>query len=66
MKSKGQALVITPEQMDKIKTPLSESWKKAAGILKNKKLDPIKYQQKIRQEWDERAKDLYKKLQEKK
>jgi len=31
-----------------------EAIKKAEGILKNKKIDPLKYQREIRTEWDER------------
>jgi len=30
----------------------NDSWEEVRGILKNKKVDAIKYQRKIRKEWD--------------
>ena len=47
-------IVITPQ----IKIP--NSWKQAAGLLKNKKIDALKYQRQIRQEWNGRSKKLSK------
>ncbi len=35
---------------------LPESWTKAFGILKGKKIDAVAYQREIRAEWEERFK----------
>ena len=34
------------------------AWKKAAGILRGKKVDPVGYQKKIRKEWEKRLDKL--------
>ena len=39
---------------------IRDSLKNAAGILKGKNIDPLKYQRKIRAEWDERQAKLEK------
>lgn len=37
-----------------------DSWKQAAGLLKHKAVDPVKYQREIRKEWEVRLKKLEK------
>jgi hypothetical protein len=56
----NQATILTPKEATERKTPLPASWKKAAGLLKNKKVDAMKYQKQIRKEWDERTENLHK------
>ena len=60
MQNSQQAKVITPEEAKKLRYPLPESWKKAAGILKGKRIDGVKYQRQVRKEWDDRMKQLEK------
>jgi len=31
-----------------------QSWRKAAGLLRNKKVDPLEHQERLRSEWGER------------
>ncbi|PIR44490.1 MAG: hypothetical protein COV10_04520 [Candidatus Vogelbacteria bacterium CG10_big_fil_rev_8_21_14_0_10_51_16] len=38
------------------KAPLPKAFLNAIGILKGKKIDPLKYQKTIRQEWERRLK----------
>ena len=58
MKNTNQATILTPKEVDEYKTPLPASWKKAAGLLKHRKIDAVKYQKQIRKEWDERTRNL--------
>lgn len=55
-----QAKVIAPEDVENLRRPLPLSWKKAAGILRGKRINALEYQKKIRQEWDRRLKNLRK------
>lgn len=50
--------VITPKELRETERPLPGAWLRAAGILKRKKIDPLRYQKKIRQEWEARLKKL--------
>lgn len=54
------AKILTVEEVDKLQYPLPKSWIRAAGLLKHKKIDPVKYQKKIRLEWETRLKKLEK------
>lgn len=57
MKSaKHQAQIIALDQIGTLRTKLPASWTNAIGILKGKKIDPVKYQRSIRKEWDQRLK----------
>ncbi|MFA4846050.1 MAG: hypothetical protein WC654_05830 [Patescibacteria group bacterium] len=40
----------------RINIPLA--WKKAAGLLRGRKIDPVGYQKKIRKEWESRLEKL--------
>ena len=55
-----QAKILSPEKLEKLRYSLPQSWIEAAGILKRKKIDPLRYQRQIRKEWDERLKKLSK------
>ncbi|MDP1689536.1 MAG: hypothetical protein Q8L47_05445 [bacterium] len=52
--------VITPKELRAIQHPLPEGWLSVAGILKRKKIDPLRYQKIIRKEWEIRLKKLTK------
>jgi len=58
MKNNDQATILTPKEATEYKTPLPASWKKAAGLLKRRKIDGLKYQKQIRKEWGERTRKL--------
>ena len=49
------AQVETPKPSEK---KLPQSWIKAAGILRNKKIDPMQYQREIRRGWEVRLRKL--------
>ncbi|MEK7673961.1 MAG: hypothetical protein AAB371_02085 [Patescibacteria group bacterium] len=55
-----EATIITSKQLCKIQRVLPQSWYKAAGLLKYKKINPVAEQRKIRQEWENRLKKLEK------
>lgn len=55
-RTKSQATIITLDELDTIKKKLPASWTNAIGILKGKKIDPLKYQRAIRKEWAQRLK----------
>ncbi|MFA6106114.1 MAG: hypothetical protein WC745_00350 [Patescibacteria group bacterium] len=50
--------ICAPTKKAKPAGELPESWIKAAGILKGKKIDALKFQKKIRKEWETRMKKL--------
>ena len=53
------AKILTKEDLKRYKQPLPQSWKKAAGLLKGKKVvDPVAYQRGVRAEWEKRLKKL--------
>jgi hypothetical protein len=43
--------VITPSELNMLRYPLSESWKKAAGLLKNRKKALARHLETVRKEW---------------
>jgi len=61
MAKNKQATIIDVKEMSKSqKRTLPKSWIKAAGLLKHKKVNPLKYQKQIRAEWEKRFKKLLK------
>lgn len=52
----AQAKIITSEEVNAVRQPLSRGLLDAAGILKNKRIDALKYQRAIRREWEKRLK----------
>lgn len=55
-----QSTILKPNIAGKIKTSLPESWIRAAGLLKGKKINAVAWQRKIRKEWGVREDKLYK------
>lgn len=55
VKMLAKARVIKPYELHAY-TALPDSWVKAVGILKDKRIDGLRYQSKIRDEWDKRLK----------
>ncbi|MGH7141695.1 MAG: hypothetical protein ACREGH_03625 [Minisyncoccia bacterium] len=51
-----KANVIKSGEIDKIRYPVPKSFYAAAGMLRGKLPDGVKYQKKIRKEWDARLK----------
>lgn len=47
IKEKG----LTVEKLKKLLMIMTDPWEEVKGILKNRKIDAVKYQKKIRQEW---------------
>jgi hypothetical protein len=47
-----KAKIMTPAELGKIRYPLSDSWKKAAGLLKHKRKALEQHLTTIRNEWD--------------
>jgi len=37
-----QAKILSPEKLEKLRYSLPQSWIEAAGILKRKKIDPLR------------------------
>ena len=60
------ATITSIDELDKLRYPLPKSWIRTAGIWKNKKIDPIKYQKQVRREWEVRLKKLEKQFNESK
>ena len=60
MANTTQAKILTPEKLEKLHQPLPRSWIEAAGILKRKKIDALRYQRQKRKEWDRRLEKLTK------
>lgn len=56
MKTAQKATIIKLEDIKNIRYPLSENWKKAAGLLKKRShlVDPVIYQRKARRGWEKR------------
>ncbi|MBA3046761.1 hypothetical protein KKC83_05610 [Patescibacteria group bacterium] len=46
------AKVLDIEELKKLVIKISDPWEEVRGILKNKKVDAVKYQRKIRKELD--------------
>ena len=53
-----QAKIITLEEIGSVRQPLSRGLLEAAGLLKNKKINAVKYQKDIRREWENRLKRI--------
>ena len=51
MKKLEQATVLTPEEVDKVKLSLPESWTKAAGLLARKKKALEEHLRTVQEEW---------------
>ena len=51
-----QATVLTPQELEDYRYPIPESMTAAAGLLKGKKIDALKYQKEIRAGWERRLK----------
>lgn len=60
MRYTQQAKIIKPHQLTALRYPLPKSWKKAAGILKGREVDALKYQKEIRSAWRKRLEKLEK------
>lgn len=60
MANNQRAKILSPEKLATLRQPLPRSWLEVAGILKKKKIHPLRYQKKIRQEWEKRWKKLLK------
>lgn len=43
--------VKTLDRIERLINEATDPWEEARGILKHKKIDPLKYQKKIRREW---------------
>lgn len=43
---------LSIDELKKLLTTLGDPWEEIRGILKNKKIDALKYQRKIRREWE--------------
>jgi hypothetical protein len=43
---------ITPTQLRRLLTVVQDPWEAVRGILRGKKIDPIRYQKKMRREWE--------------
>ena len=54
------AKIYTKDELKQIRYTLPKSWWRAAGLLRHKKLNPVAYQKKIRQEWENRLKRIEK------
>lgn len=61
---KQQATIITPEELREHPRKLPKSWTQAAGLLRHKRIDPVAYQRRIRQEWEDRMKKLEREWQQ--
>lgn len=53
-----QTRILTRTQVGQVRYALPKGWYDAAGILKNKKKHPLRYQRTIRKEWGKRLKRI--------
>lgn len=60
MANNQQTKILSPEKITTLRIPLPQSWLRAAGILKKRKINPLDYQRQIRKEWEKRLKKLSK------
>lgn len=51
-----QARIITPKELEHYRYPIPDSMIQAVGLLKGKKINALKFQKNIRQEWERRLK----------
>ena len=52
MKDTTQATILTPKEATDYKTTAPPSWKKAAGLLRERKKDLKHHLRTVRNEWD--------------
>ncbi len=50
-----QSQVITIQELAKLRRPLTKSWTKAAGLLRDKRKELEKHIKQVRKEWDRRS-----------
>ncbi len=48
------ATILTQTDLEHKRCPIPESWKKAVGILKGRRIDPLVYQRQTRGAWGKR------------
>ena len=48
----NKAQIITVQDLPKLRYPLPESWRKAAGLLKHKRKELEAHLEEVRNEWD--------------
>ena len=58
MHKSNRANVLTVGQLDEVRYPLPPGWTEAAGILKGKTIDALRYQREVRRDWERRLKKL--------
>ncbi len=51
-----KAKILTPQELENYRHPIPKSMIAAAGLLKDKKIDALKYQKEIRAGWGRRLK----------
>jgi len=49
-----QATILTAQELEDYRYPIPKSMIQAAGLLKGKKIDVLKYQKEIRADWEKR------------
>jgi len=54
MANNQQAKILSPEKLATLRQSLPRSWLEVAGILKKKGVHPLRYQRRIRKEWEKR------------
>jgi len=60
MTNNQQAKILSPEKLATLRQSLPRSWLEVAGILKKRGVHPLRYQRRIRKEWEKRWKKLLK------
>jgi len=58
MRKLNRARVLTVEQLEEIRYPLPRGWAEAAGLLTGKNIDGVRYQRRVRSDWEKRLKKL--------
>jgi len=43
---------LSIDELKGLLTTINDPWEEIRGILKNKKINPLKYQRKMRREWE--------------
>ncbi len=43
---------LTPQELKELAVASRDPWEEARGMLKGKKIPPVKYQKNIRQQWE--------------
>jgi hypothetical protein len=52
MANHQQATILTPKEVEKLRYPLPESMKKAAGLLRRKRRALERHLKQVRKEWE--------------